>query len=52
MIATTLKDREQELRSLLDQISNHPERDWTLERERVLVLQRMIAGAQRSSAAA
>ena len=52
MIETTLKDREQELRSLLDQISSHPERDWTLERERVAVLQRMIAGAQRSTAAA
>lgn len=52
MIETTLKDREQELRSLLDQIASHPERDWAMERERVLVLQRMIAGAQRSTAAA
>ena len=38
----TMEDRRKELRSLLDQISAHPERAWTAERERVGVLQRML----------
>jgi hypothetical protein len=45
MIETTLQHREQELRSLIDQIAAHPERDWAEARQRVIVLQRMVAGA-------
>lgn len=44
MKETTMHDREQELRSLLDQMSAHPERDWSEVRERVAVLQTMLAG--------
>lgn len=45
MIETTPAHREQELRSLLNQIAAHPEREWTEARERVVVLQRMLAGS-------
>lgn len=44
MIETTPAHREQELRSLLDQIAAHPERDWSEARERIVVLQKMVAG--------
>ena len=40
---TALADRERELASLLDLISRQPERDWSEERRRVAVLQRMLA---------
>lgn len=46
MKETTMQDREQELRSLLDQIASHPERDWSDARERIAVLQAMVAGAR------
>ncbi len=49
MQETTTKDREKELRSLLDAIAAHPERDWTEERKRVAVLQRML-GAKEAAA--
>ena len=49
MTETTIEDRQRELRSLLDQIEAHPERTWTRERERVAVLQRMLA-AEHSTA--
>lgn len=45
MQETTTQDREQELRSLLDQMAAHPERDWTDARDRVTVLRAMLAGA-------
>jgi len=45
MIETTMQDREKELRSLLDQMAAHPERDWAEARERVAVLRTMLAGA-------
>lgn len=44
MKETTPQDREHELRSLLDQMSAHPERDWSEARERVAVLQAMLTG--------
>lgn len=46
MIETTTQHREQELRSLLDQIAAHPERDWSAERQRIVVLREMLAGAR------
>jgi len=42
MQETTRKDREKELRSLLDQMAAHPERDWSEERQRVAVLREML----------
>lgn len=50
MEQTTHADREKELRGLLDQISAHPERAWTAERERVAVLQRMLAAHEKAQA--
>ena len=50
MQQTTHTDRENELRNLLDQISAHPEKAWTAERERVAVLQRMLAAQEKASA--
>ncbi len=46
MTETTIEDRQRELRALLDQIEAHPERAWTRERERIAVLQRMLAAEQ------
>ncbi|WP_427969139.1 hypothetical protein [Altererythrobacter sp.] len=43
---TTAADRKKELRELLDQIAAHPEKAWTAERERVAVLQRMLAAQE------
>lgn len=45
MIDTTTEDRAKELQTLLQQMRNHPERDWAEARDRVAVLQRMLAGA-------
>ena len=42
MQPVTIEDRKKELRTLLDQIQARPSHDWTAERERVVVLQRMI----------
>ena len=50
MQGTTLEDRKKELRRLLDQMSAHPERDWTKERERVAVLREMVFAAEARSA--
>lgn len=49
MDPVTLEDRKKELRTLLDQIQSRPSHDWTKERERVVVLQEMIAGAQKNA---
>jgi hypothetical protein len=43
MDSVTIDDRKKELRTLLDLIQTSPSRDWTDERARVVVLQRMIA---------
>ncbi len=48
MHETTTADRERELRTLLDLIEAHPERAWTEERQRVTVLQRMLAANSES----
>jgi hypothetical protein len=43
MTPVTIEDRKKELRVLLGQIQAHPDRDWTQERQRVVVLKEMIA---------
>jgi hypothetical protein len=43
MNPVTLEDRRNELHSLLDQLRAEPTRDWTAERQRILVLRQMIA---------
>lgn len=43
MIPVTIEHRKQELRTLLGQIRTHPSQDWTRARQRIVVLQRMIA---------
>jgi len=47
MEAVTIDHRKKELLSLLAQIEAAPSRDWTQERERVVVLQRMIAADEK-----
>lgn len=42
MQAVTEGDRRKEVRSLLDQIQAHPERDWTAARRRIATLNRLI----------
>lgn len=42
MQETTTADRKRELRVLLDLIAAHPERAWTAERQRVVILQGML----------
>lgn len=48
MTPVTIDDRKKELHSLLEQIQANPSRDWTKERERVVVLQQMIAADERT----
>lgn len=43
MQETTLADRERELRSLLDELEAHPEKAFPAQRERIAVLQSMLA---------
>lgn len=43
MIETTMEDRERELRALLERIGAQPEREWGEERQRIAVLQRLLA---------
>jgi hypothetical protein len=50
MNPVTLADRKQELRILLDQIESQPSHDWTQARERVRILQDMIATEARKAA--
>lgn len=40
---TTIADRERELVALLDLVARQPEREWSEERRRIAVLQRMLA---------
>ncbi len=49
-MTTAMEDREKELRFLLNQISTHPERDWTEARARVQVLTAMGVSAGKISA--
>jgi hypothetical protein len=46
MTETTTEDRQRELRALLDRIEAQPERAWSEERQRVAVLQRLLAAEQ------
>lgn len=43
MQKTTMNDRRRELQSLLNQFRDHPERDWSQERQRAHVLSEMLA---------
>ena len=43
MQGTSTEDRKKELRALLDQIEAHPSQPLKAERERVVVLQKMLA---------
>ncbi len=45
MDPVTIEHRKQELRVLLDQIQAYPSQDWSRERQRIIVLQQMIAGS-------
>ena len=42
----TIENRKAELRILLDQIQSAPSQDWTRERQRVVVLQQMVAAEE------
>jgi len=46
MRETTPEDRRKELRSLIDRIEAHPERDWTDERRRIAILQSKLAAEE------
>lgn len=50
MIPVTIEHRKQELRTLLGQIRTHPSQDWSHARQRVVILQRMIANAVQQQA--
>jgi|EndMetStandDraft_4_1072995.scaffolds.fasta_scaffold544992_2 hypothetical protein len=43
MNPVTIQDRKTELRALLDTVKAHPEHDWTQERERIRILNEMVA---------
>ncbi|WP_411340556.1 hypothetical protein V6U71_00880 [Sphingopyxis sp. J-6] len=45
MQAVTEGDRRKEVRTLLDQIQAHPERDWTAARQRIATLNKLIGSA-------
>lgn len=46
MQETTRKDRENELRQLIDKVTAQPNRSWTDERKRIAVLQTQLASQQ------
>jgi len=50
MSGVTIEDRKKELRVLLQQMEAQPSRDWTEQRERVVVLQKMIAADEHAHA--
>lgn len=50
MEPVTMEDRRKELRSLLSQMAEHPERDWSEERKRASVLREMITRYEAASA--
>lgn len=39
---TTSQDRRNELQSLLEQMRDHPEKDWTEARKRVKILRELL----------
>ena len=43
MRPVTEEDRRKELRTLLDNMQQHPERNWSAARQRIAVLQRVLA---------
>ncbi|MCB5426558.1 hypothetical protein H0274_14950 [Altererythrobacter sp. CC-YST694] len=47
MEVVTMEDRRKELRSLLEQMEAHPERDWSEEKQRVNVLREMLQREER-----
>lgn len=47
MEPVTMDDRKKELQALLAQIQAHPSRDWSRERERIVVLQQMIGAEEK-----
>ena len=47
MDPVTIEHRKQELRILLDQIEAHPSQELPGVRQRIVVLQQMVAGAER-----
>lgn len=49
MQAVTEGDRRKEVRTLLEQIQAHPERDWTAARRRLATLNKLIAGPPRQN---
>ncbi|MBU0557689.1 MAG: hypothetical protein KKD64_09235 [Alphaproteobacteria bacterium] len=46
MDPVTIEDRRKELQTLLAQIQANPSRDWNRERQRIIVLQQMVAAEQ------
>lgn len=49
MQPVTIDDRKRELRALLDKIRTHPSQDLSAERQRVVILNRMIASHARAA---
>ncbi|MEO8722459.1 MAG: hypothetical protein ABI395_02900 [Sphingobium sp.] len=50
MALITIDDRKKEMHILLDKMRAAPSQDWTQERERVLILQKMIEAASHQPA--
>lgn len=49
MQPVTIDDRKKELRTLLQKIRTRPSHDWSAERQRIMVLNQMIAGHARAA---
>ncbi|WP_170304677.1 hypothetical protein [Croceicoccus estronivorus] len=49
MEQVTEQDRRNELHSLLENMKQHPERDWTEARKRVAVLRQVLEGGEPAS---
>ena len=49
MQPVTIEDRKRELRLLLRQIQERPSRDWSDARDRVVLLNRMIAAGEQGT---
>ena len=47
MEPVTIENRKKELQLLLELIQTRPSHDWTRERERIVVLQQMIAASEK-----
>lgn len=52
MQAVTEGDRRKELSTLLQQIQDHPERDWSAARARIATLNKLVAKPPKTSGAA